>query len=287
MQLKLALVLGFGKRTNDPLRMCSLSMNADVGLPLARVDGWPINVATVDDAVQQIAADMRKRSAFSVVTLNLDHIVKLRSDETFRSAYRAAKFISADGAPVAHLARKQCTHIERAPGADLLLPLCREAADGKIGVYLFGTDSVALKRSADRLSESTGGRLNICGAAAPAMKFDPQGPEADAALDKIAASGAGLCFVALGAPKQEIFAARALERGIKAGFICVGAGLDFLAGRQVRAPQVMRNNGLEWLWRLSRNPGRLTARYAKCGIILVDLWMLGSVRHFRTGLRRS
>ena len=263
-----------------------MSTRTDDGHPLARIDGWPINIATLDDAVEQISADMHKRSAFSVVTLNLDHLVKLRSDASFRSAYRAAKFVSADGAPVAHLARKQCTEIERTPGADLLLPLCREAADGKIGVYLFGTDRDALTRSAAKLSESTGGRLNICGAAAPAMKFDPSGPEADAALDAIAESGAGLCFVALGAPKQEIFAARALDRGIKAGFICVGAGLDFLAGRQIRAPQFMRNYGLEWLWRLSQNPRRLASRYAKCGIILIDIWLFGR-SPLNAGARRS
>ena len=264
-----------------------MSITADDSRPLARIDGWPINIATLDDAVAQIAADLHKRSPFSVVTLNLDHLVKLRRDASFRSAYRAAKFVSADGAPVARLARRQCTDIERTPGADLLLPLCREAADRKIGIYLFGTDRDALTQSAAKLSESTDGRLKICGAAAPAMKFDPSGPEADAALDAIEASGAGLCFVALGAPKQVIFAARALDRGINAGFVCVGAGLDFLAGRQIRAPRVMREYGLEWLWRLSQNPRRLAARYARCAVILIDLWVSGPARQLKDGVGRS
>lgn len=262
-------------------------MDADSGRALAKVDGWPINVATLDSAVALIAAASRKRTAFSVVTLNLDHLVKLRRDAKFRSAYRAATYISADGAPIARLARKQCHDIERTTGADLLLPVCEEAVRGNIGVYLFGTDSTALSRSAAKLLESTDGRLDICGTASPSMNFDPSGPEADAALDKIAASGAGLCFVALGAPKQEIFAARAMDRGVKAGFICIGAGLDFLAGRQIRAPRFFRDNGLEWLWRLSLDPGRMASRYAMCGLVFMDLWLLGPTRQLMDGLRRS
>ena len=53
--------------------------------------------------------------------------------------------------------------------------------------------------------------------------------------------------------------------------ICIGASLDFLAGTQVRAPQFMRNNGLEWVWRLATNPRRLGRRYAECAALFVDL----------------
>ena len=53
--------------------------------------------------------------------------------------------------------------------------------------------------------------------------------------------------------------------------ICIGASLDFLAGTQVRAPGFMRNNGLEWVWRLATNPRRLGRRYAECAALFVDL----------------
>ncbi|MDX2288237.1 MAG: WecB/TagA/CpsF family glycosyltransferase [Hyphomicrobiaceae bacterium] len=253
---------------------------------LAEVDGWAINVATLDDAVAKITAAIDDGAGFSVVTLNLDHLVKLRGDAQFREAYRAARFVSADGAPVARLARRQCAEVQRTTGADLLVPLCRAAADRNHGVYLFGSDDDAIARSARHLDQITDGRLTISGTGSPTMSFDPRSAEADAAIDRIGASGARLVFVALGAPKQEIFAARAVNRGVNCGFVCVGAALDFLAGRQIRAPRVFRDHGLEWLWRLSLDPARLSARYARCAMVLMDLELLAPRKEHRGLARR-
>ena len=78
----------------------------------------------------------------------------------------------------------------------------------------------------------------------------------------------GLCFVALGAPKQERFAAYGRSIAPSVGFASIGAGLDFVAGHQHRAPLWMRRLALEWLWRMLTNPLRLVPRYAKCFAIL-------------------
>ena len=87
-----------------------------------------------------------------------------------------------------------------------------------------------------------------------------------------------MCFVALGAPKQEIFAARAVARGVQVGFVCIGAALDFLVGAQVRAPAIMQTFGLEWLWRLASDPGRLAKRYALCAIVLAEIALVAPVK---------
>ena len=87
-----------------------------------------------------------------------------------------------------------------------------------------------------------------------------------------------ICLLALGAPKEEIFAVRAIDRGVKAGFIAVGAGLDFIVGAQTRAPSFMRDHGLEWLWRLLTNPRRLGWRYAQCAAVLIDLVLFSPIR---------
>ena len=253
---------------------------------LAFVDGWPINIPTLEDAVERIAAAAGDGQGFAVATLNLDHLVKLRRDALFRKAYSAARFITADGAPVARIARRQSARVERTAGADLLIPLCEEAARRSLPVYIFGSDDGTLAEAARTLSESMDGRLDICGTLAPSHRFDPCGPEADAAIDRIARSGARLCFVALGAPKQEIFAARAVERGVKAGFVCIGAAVDFVAGRQVRAPRLLREHGLEWLWRLSLSPARMASRYAQSALLLLDLTVLEPLRGFRGETRQ-
>ena len=82
-----------------------------------------------------------------------------------------------------------------------------------------------------------------------------------AAIESIRASGARLCFVALGAPRQELFAARCLDELNGTGVLCIGAALDFIAGTQTRAPSIARRTGLEWAWRMLREPRRLGPRY--------------------------
>lgn len=237
----------------------------------ARVDDWPINIATIAEAVDAIVAAATRRESFSAVTLNVDHLVKLRRNPRFQNAYRHARFITADGAPVAWLARRNDPSVRRTTGADLVLPLAKAAANADLPIYLFGTSNRVLGKAGSYLAEHTNGTLNIAGTASPDKNFDPDSEDADRALDEIQASGAALCFVALGAPKQEIFAARAVERGINVGFVSIGAALDFLAGAQIRAPKLLQDNGLEWGWRLITNPRRLGPRYAACALVLLDV----------------
>jgi exopolysaccharide biosynthesis WecB/TagA/CpsF family protein len=77
--------------------------------------------------------------------------------------------------------------------------------------------------------------------------------------------------LALGAPKQEMLAARGRELAPSVGFVSVGAGLDFLAGTQHRAPKWVQAIAMEWLWRLISSPARLVGRYARCFAILPAL----------------
>ncbi len=251
--------------------------------PLAAVDGWQINVANLDHAVKAIAAAASRGDGFAAFTLNLDHLVKLRGCPKFRRAYGEARFVTADGAPVARLAAQQNPEIERTTGADLVVPLAEAAARLELPIYLFGSTEEVLARTARALNNRCSGNLEIVGEGAPPAGFDPEGPEADAAIARIGASGARLCFVALGAPKQEIFAARAVARGSSVGFVCVGAALDFIAGRQARAPRVMQSSGLEWPWRLVGNPRRMASRYALCALLLAQITLLAPVRGLLAG----
>lgn len=245
---------------------------------LARVDGWGINLANLAEAVTATADAAERAEPAAVFTLNLDHLVKLRTSASFRRAYREARFVTADGAPVARLARSQSHAIERTTGADMVLPLAEEAARRGLPVYLFGSSPEVLGIAGRRLADNTEGRLSIAGSYSPAMGFDPESAAADAAIERIARSGARICFVALGAPKQEVLAARAVAKGVPVVFVCIGAALDFIAGAQVRAPGLLQRHGLEWLWRLATNPRRLTARYAQCALLYAKL-LVASTRH--------
>jgi exopolysaccharide biosynthesis WecB/TagA/CpsF family protein len=247
----------------DAAALPELCMTSATEHPIAAVDGWPLNIAA------------QRGEGFAAFTLNLDHLVKLRSSAPFRRAYLQARFVTADGAPIVWMARRQAPNIERTTGADLVVPLAQAATEAKLPVYLFGTSAGVIADAASDLNERCGGVLNIVGSSAPPMGFDPESAAADAALDKIAASGAKLCFIALGAPKQEILAARAVSRGLKVGFVCIGAALDFISGEQSRAPVFMQKNGLEWLWRLASSPRRLGGRYLSCALLLADIVLFG------------
>lgn len=226
-----------------------------------------VTVPTRAALMAEVARRLETGEGFALATLNLDHLAKLGSDPAFRAAYAAQDLVTADGNPVVWLSRLGGSPVELLPGADLVLPLAGLAAARGVRVGLFGTTEGALAAAAARLRAEVPG-LEIAYAEAPPMGFDPEGPAAVEALAAMRRAGVGLCFLALGAPKQERMAAlgRRLAPGI--GFASIGAGLDFLAGRQRRAPRWVRRIALEWLWRMLSDPRRLAGRYARAALVL-------------------
>ncbi len=235
---------------------------------------WSEGITVTVSEQPVLLADLTRRLAagegFSVATLNLDHAVKLAHDPLFRDAYRDQTHITADGNPVVWLSRLAGQRVALTPGSELIDPLAGCAAEQGVPVALFGATETTLAMAARELTARHPG-LEIVLCRAPAMGFDPQSPAAEADIAAIGASGARLCFLALGAPKQEVFAARARRALPQVGFVSIGAGLDFIAGTQNRAPVWVRALAAEWLWRLLSNPRRMTGRYAACFVALPGL----------------
>ncbi|MAY86055.1 MAG: glycosyltransferase [Pseudooceanicola sp.] len=208
---------------------------------------------------------------FAVATLNLDHVVKLRSDAAFRAAYARHSHVTADGNPIVWFSRLAGQpEVGLIPGSELIDPVAALAARSDTPVALLGATEPALAAAAAALETRHPG-LRVVLQLAPPMGFDPAGDTATRAIDAIRDSGAGLVLLALGAPKQERFAARALEALPNVGFLSIGAGLDFIAGTQRRAPAWVRAIAAEWLWRMLSNPRRLAARYGACLLLLPGL----------------
>lgn len=248
-------------------------LSSDALLPaLAMVDGQPVNVSGISDTVDKIVHRLGGSSSFLVCTLNLDHLVKLRRDPAFVDAYAKAEIVTADGFPISALARLDGVRLERAPGCELVEPLCEVAAKQKLPVFLIGATLEALCLSAKRLVSSYPG-LEICGVYAPPKNFDNYSKVADEAIEVIRDSGARICFVALGAPKQEVFAVRAIGETANTAFVGIGGSLDFLAGTQTRCPPMLRRMYLEWAWRLMLSPRRLGMRYLRCAVLFPVLLM--------------
>lgn len=232
-----------------------------------------VSVPDQGTLLEDIGARLRRGEGFSVATLNLDHVVKLQHDPAFRAAYGDHTHITADGNPIVWLSRLAGQRdVALVQGSELIEPVAALAADAGAPVALFGATTASLEAAATALVERHPA-LNIALIMAPGMGFDPDGAEADAAMAAIAQSGARVVFLALGAPRQERFAARAQTALPGIGFLSIGAGLDFISGAQTRAPAWVRLLSCEWLWRMLGNPRRLAGRYGACAAALPGLTM--------------
>jgi len=229
-----------------------------------------VNTGSARALLQGIRGRIDAGGAFAVATLNLDHVVKLRERADFLAAYRQHDYVVADGQPVVWLRRVARAPVELVTGSDLIGPLMALAAQQDTPVAFLGATEDTLRAAAEVLERRHPGLRIVC-RIAPPYGIDPEGPEAAAALEDVARSGAQLCLVALGAPKQELLAARGVALVPHCGFVSIGAGLDFVAGHQRRAPRWMRRLAMEWLWRFLSDPRRLAARYLACFRILPGL----------------
>lgn len=227
-------------------------------------DGQSVRINCPDS--RTLLAGVRERLAkgrgFALATLNVDHLQRLGEDRDFREAYGAHDLICADGNPIVWLAKLAGRPMRLAPGSDLVLPLAHVAAEKGLPIALIGSSAESLALAAQAMQRQVPG-LNVGLTHAPGFPFDPTGPEADRIIEAIRRSGARLCFLALGAPRQEVFAIRARDALGNVGFASIGAGLDFLSGHQRRAPRLFRKARMEWVWRMLSDPKRLSGRYAK------------------------
>ena len=226
-----------------------------------------VNIPDQPTLLAEVRSRFRTGQGFSLATINLDHLVKLRASPSYRAIYAAQDLIVADGNPIVWLSRLARRPVALVPGSDLLRPLLLLAADEGIPVAFFGSTPDVLAQAADHLRDEMP-HLRVVWTGAPAMGFDPSGPEALAALHAMQSAGARLCIISLSAPRQEAFAAYGRGQAPQIGFCGLGASLDFIAGQQIRAPAWMRRLALEWLWRALSAPRRLIPRYAACAAIL-------------------
>ncbi|MEM1428626.1 MAG: WecB/TagA/CpsF family glycosyltransferase [Pseudomonadota bacterium] len=223
-----------------------------------------------DALLQDVRDRLHLGVGFAIATLNLDHAVKLRERADFVEAYAHQTHVTADGQPVVWVERLAGQPVELVTGSDLVVPLARVAAETGAAIALVGTTEDALAKASAHLKQAIPG-LDIAVAVSPPQGFDPASDAAGALIRTLAESRAQLCFLALGAPKQELFAARLRQDAPHLGIASIGAGLDFLAGAQRRAPHLLRAISLEWLWRLSGNPQRLGPRYVRCAALLPSM----------------
>lgn len=245
-----------------------------------------IDALTFSEAVEAIAAMVAGGRGGTVLTPNVDHVVLAEEDESFRRAYETANLSLVDGMPLLWASRMLGTPLpEKISGSDLVLPLLQRAERDGWRVFLLGGAPGVGQRAAERAVERFP-RLVIAGVAAPLIDIAAPAHSRESVLKDIRASKPDLVLVALGAPKQEIWMSEASPALGRAVLVGVGAAIDFLAGTVRRAPRWMSAAGLEWLFRLAREPTRLWRRYLVRDPKFL-LILLRDLRVERRGRRRA
>jgi N-acetylglucosaminyldiphosphoundecaprenol N-acetyl-beta-D-mannosaminyltransferase len=226
-----------------------------------RMGRLAIDVVDFVGALDTIEKRIETRAGGTIFTPNVDHVVLVEHDQRFREAYARASLSLVDGTPVLWAARLLGSHLpEKVSGSDLVVPLAARAAVRGWRVFLLGGGPGVGDKAAANLKLLHPG-LNIVGTAAPMIDIDgdPAGRRAIAA--DIAATRPDLVLAALGTPKQEIFCDEVRDLLTPAVLVGIGAGIDFVAGTARRAPRWLSRIGLEWAYRLVREPRRLAGRY--------------------------
>ncbi|XAL99605.1 WecB/TagA/CpsF family glycosyltransferase [Phycisphaeraceae bacterium D3-23] len=187
-----------------------------------------------------------------------------------RDAMNQFDIVACDGQPVRWAINKLHGSgiTQRVYGPTCMEDVCSRSAEENIGVYLYGSSQEVIDILCQILPERFPG-LRIVGAESPPYRALTATEEAEA-IDRINASGAGVLFLGIGCPKQEDFAFKHRKQ-IRAVQMCVGAAFDFHAGKVTMAPRWMQQRGLEWLYRLYKEPRRLWKRYVTTNSVFVFL----------------
>jgi len=198
-----------------------------------------------------------------VFTPNVDHLVKLQSDQEFFEAYHSADFKTCDSKILFYVSRLLGKPLkEKISGSDLFPAFYwHHRQNPDIKIFLLGArEGVAAE--AQRLINAKTGRDIIVDVHSPSFGFEKDEDECLRIIDLVNQSGANVLAVGVGAPKQEkfIYKYKNKFKNIKI-FMAVGATLDFEAGNIKRSPKWVSEMGLEWLYRLLSEPGRLWKRY--------------------------
>ncbi|MCU0565594.1 MAG: WecB/TagA/CpsF family glycosyltransferase [Oculatellaceae cyanobacterium Prado106] len=265
-------------------------MTLELSPPKQSVIGFPVTALPFNTQIHVILNWADRRISKMVCIANVHMLMEAHSNPQFAAVLDHADLVTPDGMPLVWLmnllgVRRQ----DRVAGMDVLLALCRQISQqhtDPIRVFFLGSERAILDRIRSRLAQEF---PNLAIAGMEPLPFRPLSPEEDALLiQRINDSGAGLVFVSLGCPKQEIWMSQHKDK-IQAVMLGLGGVFPVYAGIQKWAPAWIRHMGLEWFYRLLQEPRRLWKRYLTTippfvylalKQLLKQLW----IEHFHKGM---
>ena len=254
------------------------------GLALTMESVKILNIS-IDNISQAILLSQLTQNGGIVFTPNVDHLMKLWQNPELLEIYNKADFHICDSRILQYAACFLGTPIdEKISGSDLFPAFYMHNRDNEnIKIFLLGGVENVAEIAQKRINKKVG-RDIIVGTYSPPFGFENDEFECQQILDTLLASDANVIAVGLGAPKQEKWIAKyhnQLSSQYKI-FLAIGATINFEAGTLKRAPQWMSRIGIEWLYRLAREPKRLWKRYLLEGVPFFWLILLQRLGHLPT-----
>jgi N-acetylglucosaminyldiphosphoundecaprenol N-acetyl-beta-D-mannosaminyltransferase len=224
-----------------------------------------VNTESYDELIPMIFSRIRSNEKSFIVAINPEKLMAARSDNQLRKILQTADFQIPDGVGVLLASRLRKGKIrERVTGIDMMEALCRKAAETGDSIFLYGGKKGVAEKAAETLREKYP-RLKVAGI------IDGYEKDEEYIRRKIDSSGAAVLFVALGSPRQEQFIIKEMKHLHPSVYQGVGGSFDVFAGNVKRAPAVFRKFGLEWLYRLLREPMRWKRQLALPKFLLAIL----------------
>lgn len=206
----------------------------------------PITIGSFEQIFSQIKNRIFQRQKTFVVTANATIVVKTIEDPEYRKIVQSADLILPDGFGVVLAIKKfHKKSSERITGIDMLIKLCEVAAKDGLKVFLLGGRPEVVERAAKNLEKTYGQII----AGYHHGYFDGEGP-----VELIESSKADLLFVGMGVPKQEVWIGKNFEKVPAIFAMGVGGSFDVISGYKKRAPKLVQDLKLEWLYRFLQSP---------------------------------
>jgi len=225
--------------------------------PTLHLFGIEIANTTMDETLDWMVERVKTATPSFIAFMNPDCLNIVYRHTGYRAALAQTVRILPDGIGIKLACRLLGISMKaNVNGTDLFPLLCERSVREGLSLYLLGAKPGVAETVALNMQARFPG-LAIAGSRDG--YFEPA--QTESLIESINASGADILLVAFGAPKQELWLAEHHERFAPALRLGVGGLFDFYSGRIPRAPQWMREIGLEWTWRLMQEPGRMWRRY--------------------------
>lgn len=223
------------------------------------VIGVPVSAVTMASALTFVAEAFEMLRGAYICAANVHTTVIARENPDYRKVQVESILSLPDGKPLSVVGRKRIdTPMEKVTGTHFMQSIFTDRRFEKKRHFFYGTTQETLERMISRISLNYP-ELNICGWE-PSVFRELTDEEVEELACRINATGADFIWVAIGAPRQEILMHR-LQGKVNGLMTGVGGAFNILAGIVSDAPQWMQNAGLEWLYRLMKEPKRLFWRY--------------------------